>query len=149
MKPLIIGQAPGPKTDPAEPLSGPSGRRLAALCELSLDDFLACFQRVNLMNRFPGKAGKGDAFRIDRARRAALRLSQSFGGRKVVLLGNHVARAFEVLPISPPGAFMPMWGGLVTIFPHPSGISRWWNDPKNVRLASQFWRMLAQAADGR
>lgn len=146
MKPLIVGQAPGPNTDPAEPLSGASGRRLAALCELSVNDFLDRFERVNLMDRFPGKAGKGDAFRMDRARRAALRLSQRFEKRKVVLLGNRVARAFEVKPIWPAGNFVPMWGGFVTVVPHPSGISRWWNDPENARSMELFWKVLAAQA---
>lgn len=146
MKPLIVGQAPGPNTDPAEPLSGPSGRRLAALCGMDLADFLGRFDRVNLVDRFPGKAGKGDKFPVNLGRRAALILSRDFAGRRVVLLGAHVARCFELKPITPPGAFVPMWGGAVTIFPHPSGISRWWNETENLRIANHFWTMLATQA---
>ena len=59
-RPLLIGQAPGPNTDPGVPLSGASGRRLAALCGLGLDEFLALFDRANLLPEFPGKLGKGE-----------------------------------------------------------------------------------------
>ena len=74
MRVLLIGQAPSRMSDPAEPLSGPCGGRLADLCGLSLPDFLARFDRVNLIDRFPGKAAKGDLFPVDRARRKVIDL---------------------------------------------------------------------------
>jgi uracil-DNA glycosylase len=145
LKPLLIGQAPGPETDPWLPLSGRSGARLARLCRIDLDEFLAAFDRVNLIGRFPGKAGKGDGFPLQIARRRALALSRGFGGRTVVLLGGNVSAAFCVAP-----APLLRWrrGALgaarLAIAPHPSGISRWWNEPENVRAATRFFRRLAR-----
>ena len=90
---MIIGQAPG-RQGTGEPLSGKAGRRLAALCGLDLDAYLARFQRVNLLPVFPGKAGKGDRFPLPPAREAARALLPTLEGRRVVLLGGRVAAAF-------------------------------------------------------
>ena len=49
MKPLIIGQAPAAGSNPREPLSGNSGRRLAALCGIPHEAFLDAFERVELL----------------------------------------------------------------------------------------------------
>lgn len=146
MRPLIIGQAPGPNTDPREPLSGRCGARLADLCGLSVPEFMMLFDRINLIYRFPGKAGKGDHFPIHVARRRAIwmmmqgRLSQG----PVILLGQKVADVFRFRcdpvmtmiksPVAPHGMAM---------FPHPSGVSRWWNEPRNVADARRCWRRLA------
>jgi uracil-DNA glycosylase len=62
-RPIIVGQAPGPNTDPLEPLSGRSGARLAELCGITHPEFLARFDRRNLLPKFPGRSGgKGDAW---------------------------------------------------------------------------------------
>lgn len=145
MRPLLIGQAPGPATDPGHPLSGRTGARLAGLFRFDEDEFLAAFDRVNLIGRFPGKAGKGDAFPLQIARRRALALSRRFEGRTVVLLGGSVSAAFRVTAVP-----ILRWrrGALgaarLAVAPHPSGISRWWNDPENVRAAARFFRRLAR-----
>lgn len=45
-KPLLIGQAPGPRTDPAVPLSGRCGSRLAELCRLEVAEFMDRFEQA-------------------------------------------------------------------------------------------------------
>lgn len=144
MKPLIVGQAPSRFSDPREPLSGRSGRRLAALCGTDLDGFLAAFERVNLIGSHPGKAGKGDSFPLARARRAAAVVSARFHGRSVVLLGGNVAAALGVA-----GVDLLRWhkapGFTFAVCPHPSGVCRWWNSPANEKAARVFWRRLAGA----
>lgn len=140
---LIVGQAPSRNSDPSEPLSGCSGRRLAALCGMDLAEFLAAFERVNLLGRFPGKStGKGDAFPLDRARRAAGRVGPTFHGYEVVLLGKNVQAAFSVADV-PILRWLPAPGFRFAVCPHPSGVCYWWNDPANVRRARRFWRALA------
>lgn len=151
MKPLLIGQAPGPKSDPDEPLSGRCGARLADLCGLEPDVFLARFRRVNLIQTFPGKAAKGDLFPLDLARAGAVSLLMTgvFGSTKVVLLGDNVAKAFGFKPGSYPLLrFLPCGATAhgIAFCPHPSGVNRWFNDPKNVRAARRFWRDLARTA---
>lgn len=151
-RPIIVGQAPGPNTDPLEPLSGRSGARLAALCGIGLLDFLDGFDRVNLLPRFPGRAGgKGDAFPMAEAREAADRIRRETfcGGRSVVMLGRNVAAAFAGTAIAP--HFTPLaWLGVPRVHgfraamcPHPSGVCRWWNHPANEDAARMFWQELA------
>lgn len=146
MTPLIVGQAPSRLSDPSEPLSGRSGRRLASLCALSLDEFLAAYQRVNLIDRFPGKAGKGDLFPVAEARTAAKAILARRRPRRLVLLGGEVWRAFGLA--RPPAPFLWLQAGRheVSLCPHPSGISLWWNDPRNVGQARSFWLQLKRSS---
>jgi uracil-DNA glycosylase len=148
LRPLVIGQAPGPNTDPEQPLSGRCGARLADLCGLPQDDFLLLFDRENLVRRFPGKAGKGDHFPAHRARAGLvdLLLFGALSGRPVVMLGNNVARVFGFRPAE---VELFRWnvmdgsGLRLALCPHPSGVSRWWNEEANQRAARRFWKALA------
>lgn len=147
MKPLLIGQAPGPNSDPGEPLSGRCGARLADLCGVTQEIFLARFRRVNLIDAFPGKASKGDTFPINLARKGAveLLLTGVFGSTKVVMLGDNVAKTFGFKPGTfPLLKFLPCQATRhgVAFCPHPSGVNRWWNDPSNLKAARRFWRAL-------
>lgn len=150
MRPLLIGQAPGRRTDPEEPLSGRCGARLADLCGVELPEFMERFERVNLLDRFPGKAGKGDKFPIDKARKAAIDvlLFNPVRDRRVVMLGGNVAKAFG-FPASEPMFWSRVDGAAfwVAFFPHPSGVNRWFNEPSNVSKARRFWTALASRGE--
>jgi uracil-DNA glycosylase len=145
-RPLIVGQAPSAKSSPREPLSGTSGRRLATLCGLAHEDFLYHFERVNLIDVYPGKLGKGDRFDRVAARFAACNLTPCLARRRTVLLGGNVARAFHFRH----PAFQ--WvdeigdGALVAVSPHPSALNKWWNSSWHVERARRFWTALAQEA---
>jgi hypothetical protein len=145
MRPLIVAQAPSSRSNPSEPLSGASGRRLAALCGLTLPDFLVSFERVNLLDMYPGKLGKGDKWDHVRARLAAYNMTPRLRRRCTILLGWKVASAFQI-----EGKDYFRWhdnigdGAFVSVCPHPSGIVLWWNHPENVARARAFWRDLAQ-----
>ena len=143
MKLLFVGQAPSRTAGRVRAFDGRSGQRLASLLDLTLAEFLAIVDTVNLLARWPGKHGgkyayreKGDRFPIATARRKANRLKKELHALRhpvVVLCGRRVARAFGV-----EGEFLSRHrrGGIqVLLFPHPSGCSQWWNDPKNVRAA--------------
>lgn len=143
MRPLLIGQAPARTCDPAEPLSGKSGRRLAALCDLTFQEYLVAFERMNLLREFPGKAGKGDRFvgvREGRVHAEACR--RLCVGRRVVVLGFSTAAMFGLS--GPALAFAPHWGGEFAFCPHPSGVNTWWNVKLNEERARRFWRRLAR-----
>jgi uracil-DNA glycosylase len=145
MIPLIIGQAPGVNGCP-EPLAGRCGRRLADLAGLSLEHYLARFERMNLLAVFPGKDGKGDAFPQDQARDAAIHVIGTgvMLNRRTVLLGQGVAAAFGVAVSECDNL---RWYGArsqIAICPHPSGINRWWNVRENIEAARVFWTSLAQ-----
>lgn len=141
-KVLIVGQAPSVRSDPFEPLSGRSGRRLASLCGLQLEEFLLAYDRVNLIPEFPGKLSKGDAFPIERARLLTRHVLDRVRPRRLVLLGGGVARAFGL----PAASQRLRWASLgrheAAVCPHPSGVCQWWNDPLNVGQARSFWLSL-------
>lgn len=138
MKPLIIGQAPG-YAGAGEPLSGRAGRRLSALCGLTLDEYLLRFDRMNVFEVFPGKAGKGDRFPRQLGRMRAERLLPTCSGRRVVLLGAAVADAFQFHggPLQWAQSLTPVYATWAWC-PHPSGINMWWNVQANVEAARLF-----------
>lgn len=133
MKPLLIGQGPG--RGKGEPLAGRAGKKLAQLAGLSLDDFLEATERINLLPRWLGKNGKGDQAPPRLLRNAARQLIHSgiLDGRAVLVVGLATAKA-----IDREAECRRTWHQ-VTI-PHPSGINRWWNEPKNEQLASRVLR---------
>jgi uracil-DNA glycosylase len=156
---LIVGQAPGRTGDPSEPLSGPgTGWRLERLAGIPEGDLGLYAYRENLLSAYPGRNGaQGDRFPIRDARAAADRMvgglaaSKTLLDLRIILLGRNVARAFglRALPYLrwKPGlyytfltraeAFLPY---PIAVFPHPSGVNRWWNDPENVVRAEAFLR---------
>ncbi len=145
MNVLFVGQAPGRKSGP--PLSGRAGAVLAALAGLPQDEFERIFPRTNLLRRFPGKRGKGDAFPTEVAGRAARTLLRRLPlNARLVLLGAGVARAFglrarplEVLDLGRRGA-------VALLVPHPSGVNLWWNRPENRTAAAEALRAFLREA---
>jgi uracil-DNA glycosylase len=139
-KPLIIGPAPGRGN--GETLAGLSGRRIANLCGISVDEYLAKFERINLLPKCPEEfcnaelqAAKSIATEIVYAKRLL--------GRRTVILGEFAWRAFLLWDVedfewtSDPSTRLARC-------PHPSGRNRFWNDPANVERARVFWRDLVR-----
>jgi uracil-DNA glycosylase len=140
-RPLIVGEAPARTTVGAPAFTGPAGRRIAALA--GVDDLRDAFDAVNLLDRWPGRQGKGAAFPPAQGRDAARALLERVGRRRpLVLAGRRVAAAFglRALPYLERGdlAGRPVW-----VLPHPSGVCRWWNDPANRDRAAALLRALA------
>lgn len=107
--------------------------RLAGLA--GYEELASRARLVNLLPAFPGKNGKGDAFPVGTARLVAERMRL----RGLVLLaGRNVGEAFGL------AADYFEWrrrgATRYVVIPHPSGVSRWWNDPRNVIRASAFLR---------
>lgn len=153
-RPIFIGQAPSRDGDPDRPLTGRPGRRLAELASMDPIEFYLSTVRVNLLPRYAGANGQGDAFPLIEARRHAIELVTELDGRAVVFVGRRVAEAFGCRR----GWFR--WardyvsaGGRVVeiryaVIPHPSGRNRFWNDRRNVREASAFLSELMGAESG-
>ena len=135
---VLIGQAPGSKGN-GKPLEGRIGKLLAELTGLTVEDYLRLTERYNLLSRWPGKNGKGDAWPADEAAEKAENMTTELTGRRVLLLGRNVARAFGLGDL--PLMTWQEWNeGKVALIPHPSGIVRWWNDKKNKKEAGDFFR---------
>lgn len=144
-KTLLIGQAPGPNTDPARPLypfpASSAGGRLCKFMGISVDEYLEIFDRVNLLQEFPGKEGKEDKFPPRLAKVAAAAILPLLEGRAVVFLGRNVANSFGYSALGfhswdyHPGLRMQL-----ACVPHSSGRSHWYNSPENVQRSIDFWQ---------
>lgn len=146
MKVLVVGEdfgrSPVQYHNDRYALSGASGRRLAALAEVDLVDFLVATERTNVVE-LP------EHWLVPTAVAAGIqRIARQMGGRRTILLGSRVAKAFGVYdarqmewrPIKFVTKGNEMADGLVARMPHPSGRNLWWNDPANVARAAVFWR---------
>lgn len=136
---VLVGQAPSARSE--VPFGGRSGRRLADLCGVAHDEFLLLFERRNILDAFPGKDGRGDAFPPAQARRLAQAMIPALVGRRVILVGAATAIAFGVRRVEL-FDWAPRFGATVAVCPHPSGVNRWWNPPENAAMAEAFWRAL-------
>ena len=145
-KPLIIGQAPGPSTDPLHPLcplprSG-TGGRLAEFAGLTAQEYTDLFDRANLLQFFPGKWKRDDKFPRVSAAIAASAMKPLLRGRCLILLGRNVAGAFgySSRQLSFHDCFYDhIWGFEVVVIPHPSGRNRWYRDAENLKQSQEFW----------
>ncbi len=162
MRPLLIGQAPGPNTDPDMPLypvpSRCAGGRLASYMGLSRGEYLKTFERINLLPYYPGKVKRDDKFPMLPAKLAAAAVRPLLAGRTVVLVGRNVANAF----VLDPSLQFHRWYNCVArqrpcliakdpfmmrtaIIPHPSGRNHWYNDPENLLESQGFWSEFVSA----
>lgn len=125
-------------------LTGYSGRRLASLMgftgERAMFDYALATERVNIVE-------SADQWRDQPlVAQRVVDLSPRLKGRRVVLLGNRVARAF-----GRDGRPHMEWSfdleldAWVARLPHPSGRSHWWNSRSNVMAAEIFMREARDA----
>ena len=135
-KPYVIGEAPG-RRNGGLPLEG-ARRRIGALIGLTAEDMAEMFHWENLLDAWPGYGPNGGSkFPMSDARaRASYLFYEKHREHPFILLGKRVAAAFGV-PTNQPWF---VWRADVAVCPHPSGLSRWWNDPENVESCREFWR---------
>ena len=142
MKTLLIGQAPGRNGDPGTPLlGGKVGSKLIELLGIDERLYRERFDRVNVLDYWPGKSGKGDKFPFREAQKIASAKSFVISGRQIMFVGIGTARAFGFK--SAPLRWRKFNGGVAAILPHPSGINHWYNDPRNRGRAERFMRAIA------
>lgn len=156
--PLIIGQAPARGNDGKFPFAGQSGARLARLAGVGVsgDDLPEHFDLKNLLAKYPGKkSNKGDLFDMGRAKKSAGRIRRHqqiyFGPRYILLMGRKVQKAFgfSIMEfLKPRGDLLRSRGNgindwhRVIVFPHPSGVSHWWNNTDNREAAKWVLRKV-------
>lgn len=160
MKPLIIGEAPGKSKDQIAslaPLSGAVGVRLCQLAGIDPDPDHYCalgreYDLTNLLSYWPGQSknksgaySRGASFPVDEAVAAKRERVGEFDGKTIVLLGHRLMRVFRIHP-------RPFyeWNGwrssCVVGIPHPSGLTRNYNDPEQRRLAGDALRQAIERA---
>lgn len=149
VRPLLIGEAPGPNTDPRAPLfplpSRSSGGILQKMTGLNRGDYLRTFDRLNLFYRHPGtweSSARGkDKWSQRDARIVAESLRPLLAGREVLLVGRRTAEAFGY---SRDRMDFFSWsrcedyGVVFACIPHPSGRNHYYNDPGNRERARAF-----------
>ena len=135
----------------------------------NLLEFVRRTTHVNLLEDYPGPAGKGSAFPIVETRLSARRLVDvlaagprftdsgtctakwAFGGRLfalpslVILCGARVGQAFGLGDAEYFRRHRPRdMGCPAVVVPHPSGVNRWWNDAANEDSARRFLARLGR-----
>lgn len=146
MKPLLIGQAPGPNTNPKMPLwplpKTSAGGRLAQFMGLDPEEYVDRFERVNLLYHFPGQTKRDDKWPVAKARIAAEAMLPLLTGRTILFIGRNVSNAFgwpanevDFLQWTEHSEY----GFRFAIVPHPSGRSRWYSFPDNKVQSDDFW----------
>lgn len=143
MKPLIVGEAPSKNEITERPIEGRVGLRLANCAGLTMEEFLAHFDRVNLLHVRQDTKEKGFEFDQHEAERQAARLSIK-PGQTVLLLGRRVAKAFSFDASYELFVRYSMRDAEFYIMPHPSGINRWWNDDQNIIEAVRFMHNVVE-----
>jgi hypothetical protein len=132
----LVGQAPSRRGDPRKPLAGPNGRKIARLGGMSYDELVAC-RRKHLNTHYGAKRGEGDTFDHAKGSANAADILLDWRVERIVLLGKNVARCFGFGDV-PFLAEVRIYGRRFLIFPHPSGVNRWWNERRNERRARQL-----------
>lgn len=136
----LVGEAPGPNTNPDMPLYPAPERsaagRLMTMLAWTRAEYLRTFARANMLREYPGAS-----FPLGRARPLAEGVAQSLAPRPLLLMGRGVAMAFSF-----PHERVLEWEDYrlgdtyirAAVVPHPSGRNRWYNNPHNVVAMRMF-----------
>lgn len=163
---LIVGEAPSRTGDPDAPCTGRVMDRICDLAhrggygtsvEVTRTRYLRVFDRTCLLSEWPGAAGRGSAFPVEKAAGPAQTLIFNCWDRPLILLGRRVESAFLAISThkTPHPFFRPnivQWAAgcadgapffcvraRIVVVPHPSGASAYWNDKIKVSAAAAFW----------
>jgi hypothetical protein len=112
---------------------------------LSHEAMLERFERMNLVDQWPGHEGRGSAFPLLPAMARALELRDG-PWDAYLLLGRRVAAAFGFRTDATWLTWYVLGGKRFAVLPHPSGIVTWWNEPSNRAAARRFLRSVERQA---
>jgi uracil-DNA glycosylase len=164
---MVLGQAPGPTArERPYPYSGASGRTLrgwlaeAGFPEESLYD-PERFYLTSLTKCFPGRSTSGKGDRVPSRNEIALcsaHLDRELAAVRpelILCLGRisigTIVGSLRALPLAKiigdavPAEYPAAAGALVLPLPHPSGVSRWPNEPANREKLANALRWLGEA----
>lgn len=130
MRAILVGEAPVAATVGCEALGpeGASGRRLARI--LGVERVSEVAATVNLFDQ------PTTVWVFEEAEARARSLLDARREARWILCGRRVARAFGLAADAPWMDWSPLdYGRLAAVLPHPSGLSRWWNESANVEGA--------------
>lgn len=141
---LLVAQAPSAGSNPEEPLSSESGKRLAEIMGMSFPEFLDRVPRTNLIHQLADD-GSDLLARHQQAKERAAEIVQrcSEVGVRVIALGHGAGSAFGLGSDNTWFDWVSVDGAKVAQAPHPSGNADWWADTVNRELATSFFASLA------
>lgn len=158
----ILGERPGPNTDPSRPLyphtSTGAAANLARLMGLSIEEYLEITDRYNASDAPLGYEGCGSLIPRDRVRRIWDRLVRSENIELLIVCGRETQRALPspwrtTLEMLEP-EYVPD-GTTVLLIPHPSGRNRVFNEreykarvEKILRHEIALWRLGGAGGPG-
>lgn len=158
-KTMIVGQAPGAQTEAKRfHFAGPGGVLLGkwlVAAGYDPDHWRDQCYITSLTRCFPGKApnGKGDR----RPSTAELALCRPFLDEELRLVQPRMVLAIGGMAIehflgrspleSVVGTMVEIDGRRILPLPHPSGVSRWLNDPAHQRLVERALELLARSRE--
>jgi uracil-DNA glycosylase len=156
---MIVGQAPGAQTEAKRfHFAGPGGvllGRWMVAAGYDPDHWRDQCYITSLTRCFPGKAanGKGDR----RPSPAELALCRPFLAEELRLVEPRMVLAIGGMAIehflgrasldNVVGTMVEVEGRRILPLPHPSGVSRWLNDPGHQRLVEQALDLLARSRE--
>ncbi|HEY8655650.1 MAG TPA: uracil-DNA glycosylase [Candidatus Limnocylindria bacterium] len=157
---MIVGQAPGAvEVTTRVPFSGRAGAELGRWLARAGIDRSALPYRTSITKCYPGKAPDGPGDRVPS--RAEIALCAPWLEAELTVLRPAVILPVGLLAIRRlwgPGALASIVGrsrrspeldgALLIPLPHPSGASRWLNQPTNRRLLDRALALVASAARG-
>lgn len=154
-RPLLIGEAPARTTPPGWPPFYGRQRSAKRLWEMGLRvtrssaSGVGNVDAVNLIDEYPGPrwpaARARDVGRDLLFGTPTLTQPQVWSRTHVLLVGRNVADAFGALTSWDWFEWFKFRDDRQTEFaivPHPSGLNRWWNEPKNAARARAFFEKL-------
>ncbi len=151
MKIVFVGQQPNSYEDEGVALPirpGSSGQRLVTMMGVTPDAFESAFIRINVS---PYHDPEG--FSPEYHHTSASNLLPLLEGRRVILLGPAVAKAFKLERsayewckfFDHPSENVSC---LMAVIPHPSGLNRLYNDPEIQQRVSQLLDYAWRTRDG-
>jgi uracil-DNA glycosylase family 4 len=152
---MVVGQAPAYRKVETPPYSGASGRKLNAWLEQAGFPPGALYERCYLTSMtkcFPGPSASGNGDRAPSAAEIALCRPHLDGElaliqpELVITLGRLAASKFlgRMTLAELVGRSWEIDGRHILPLPHPSGVSRWLNDPAHQALVNQALDELAR-----
>lgn len=101
---------------------------------------------VNVLDHWPGRSGKGDAFPKSQIPDGLRKMVAAYPA--IIFVGRGVADRFKFNPSEYLTWYSyPRGRRTAAILPHTSGVNQWYNDPQNVKDAQMFLRGIIWLAD--
>ncbi len=133
-----IAVGPNPNTHIERPWSYDNGGAAGRIERL-------CGERITWYNIFDYEPKWTADTKDEALRRVLTWLLEEKPSATILALGRHVQEAFDVSDAEPLERFSILGNWTMIAVPHPSGLNRWWNEPRNVLEAT---RVLRKAARG-